>query len=61
MMCTSIKAKTKRACVFPFSNAAHKLAFEPNRLNAGIKVAFRESMKAAFQQRREKVMIHDGI
>ena len=54
MMCTSFKAKeTKGACVFPFSNAAHKLAFEPNRLNAGIKVAFRESMKAAFQERRE--------
>jgi len=46
---------------FPLSNAAYKLAFEPNKLNAGIKVAFRESMKAAFQQRREKVMIFDGI
>jgi len=43
------KATKVKSCVFPFSNAAHKLAFEPNRLNAGIKVAFRESMKAAFQ------------
>ena len=49
MMCTSFKAKeTKRACVFPFSNAAYKLAFEPNRLNAGIKAAFREAKSCVF-------------
>ena len=58
MMCTSFKAKeTKRACVFPFSNAAHKLAFEPNRLNAEIKVAFRESQKLRFKEERES---HDN-
>ena len=36
-------------------------AFGQNGLNAGIKPRLGKDAKAAFQQRREKVMIHDGI